>query len=52
MIFGWKDRVGVSGRCRRMAIVVVAAGMVAVDDATMRQEEEESVEDSGMPFLS
>ena len=50
MIFGWRDRVGVSGQCRRRG-AGVAAGMVAAGaevDATMVRQG--SVEGSEMPF--
>jgi hypothetical protein len=45
MIFGRKDRVGVSGRCRRVA-VVLAVGMIVAE----AEAEGESVEDSAMSF--
>jgi len=50
MIFGWRDRVGVSGQCRRRGVGVAVEMAVAgaeVDAAMVRQG---SAEGSEMPF--
>jgi len=50
MIFGWRDRVGVSGRCRRRG-VGVAAEMVAVGaEVGAMMIRQGSVEGLEMPF--